>query len=660
MGPEHDYPIRPVLFTEVRLSDGFWAPRIETNRKTTIPYAFRQCEETGRIANFALAAGLAKGEHRGEYPFDDTDPYKVLEGASYALAIRRDAGLDRYLDKLIAVIAAAQEPDGYLYTARTNRARHLARWIGPARWVRERGSHELYNAGHLYEAAAAHYEATGKRTLLAVALKNADLVGRVFGPGKRCVPPGHQVIEMGLAKLYRATGESKYLALAEFFLDQRGKRSHGRKKWGEYSQDHVPVLRQRKAVGHAVRATYLYSGMADVAALYGRKDYARALDILWDNVVRSKLYLTGGVGARGDGEAFGGDYELPNASAYSETCAAIGHVYWNHRMFLLHGDAKYVDVMERTLYNGFLSGVSLDGMRFFYPNVLESHGQHERSPWFGCACCPSNVARFIASLPGYVYAARGEDVFVNLFVAGRGRIDLAGGAVQVAQETRYPWDGKVRLTIRPARAGREFAVHVRIPGWARNRPVPSDLYRYVGTSDAQPRLRVNGRAADAEIVRGYACLRRPWRRGDVIELDLPMPVRRVLCHDKVAENRGKVAIERGPIVYCAEAADQPDGRVLDLVLADREPLKAEWRGDLLGGVAVIRGMASAVGRTPVGGIARPKRRRFTAIPYYAWAHRGKGEMAVWIARMPEEQRGTKAGPRKAAKTQRKEESQQKR
>ena len=620
---ERDYPIRPVPFTAVKLIDAFWAPRIETNREVTIPYAFGKCEQTGRIDNFAIAGGLMEGEHRGDFPFDDTDPYKILEGASYCLRVRPDPSLERYLDDLIAKIAAAQEEDGYLFTCRTNGCERLKNWFGEERWANLGGSHELYNMGHLYEATAAHYQATGRRNLLAVALKNADFLCETFGPGKLEKAPGHQVIEMGLVRLYRITGEEKYLRLAKFFLDTRGP--------GEtsYHQSHEKPYNQSEAVGHAVRASYMYCGMADVAAMTGDERYLHAIDRIWEDVVGRKLYLTGGIGATGQGEAFGEAYELPNETAYCETCAAIGNVMWNHRVFLFHGDAKYIDVLERTLYNALISGVSLGGDRFFYPNPLASRGQHQRSPWFGCACCPGNITRFIASVPGYIYAHADDRLYVNLFAEGESTVEMDGRAVTITQETEYPWHGRVRLTVDPEPVGR-FALRIRIPGWARGQVVPSDLYRYSRSETQNVRLRVNGERCDLTLDKGYACLERDWRKGDVIELRLPMPIRRVVAHEKVEADRGRIALERGPIVYCAEWPDN-DGQVLNLVLPSDGQLKAQRRNDLLGGVTILRGRATALYFADDGQTLRRTERDFTAIPYYAWAHRGPGEMAVWLA-----------------------------
>ncbi len=627
-----DYPFQPVPFTAVKINDAFWAPRIEINRTVTIPHAFQKCEETGRVDNFAIAGGQKEGEQSGIYPFDDTDIYKTLEGASYALMGEPNPEMDKYLDDLIALVAAAQEEDGYIYTARTNKAERMKSWFGEERWANLSRSHELYNAGHLYEAATAHYQATGKRSLLNIALKNAALVNQEFGSGRRQEPPGHQVIEIGLVKLYRVTGDNKYLDLAKFFLDVRGKPLNGRDLGGEYNQDHAPVTEQDEAVGHAVRASYMYSGMADIAALMGDDDYLEAIDRIWENVVSKKLYLTGGIGADPSGEAFGNNYELPNMSAYNETCAAIGNVYWNHRLFLLHGEAKYIDVLERILYNGLLSGISLDGTRFFYPNALESVGQHERSPWFGCACCPGNITRFIASVPGYIYAHKDGNLYVNLYVANEATVDLKKGSVQITQETRYPWDGVVRIGLTPQTNNNKFAVNLRIPGWAQNKPVPSDLYRYLDPEEQEITLNVNGDPVTFGKEKGYARIDRAWEPGDVIELAIPMPVRRVKAHENVEADRGKVALERGPLVFCVEWPDSPDGHVRNFLLKDDSPLKTEFRPELLGGLQVIMGTVGAYKVIDEDGSVEKSPKDFVAIPYYAWAHRGKGEMAVWLAR----------------------------
>jgi DUF1680 family protein len=619
-----DYPIKPVTSTKVNISDEFWAPRVETNRKITIPYGFKKCEETGRIDNFAIAGGLIKGQHSGDFPFDDTDPYKIIEGASYSLSVHPDAELDKYLDDLIAKIAAAQEEDGYLYTCRTNKYERLKNWFGETRWSNLDGSHELYNAGHLYEAAAAHYLATGKRTLLDIAIKNADFLCKEFGPGKLQKWPGHQIVEMGLVKLYRVTGDEKYLNLAKFFLDVRGPGG------GEYSQSHKKVIEQDEAVGHAVRAVYMYSGMVDVAQLSGEKAYLDASEKIWDNVVGKKLYITGGIGATGQWEGFGKNYDLPNATAYCETCASIGNVFWNHRMFLATADAKYIDVLERTLYNALISGVSLSGDTFFYPNPLESRGQYQRSPWFSCACCPSNIARFVPQVPGYIYAVQENKIYVNLFVDNSTTLETDNNIVQLTQETKYPWDGKVKITVEPKHHA-EFAIYVRIPGWTQNKPVPSDLYNYLADTKSQVSLRINGRDVPVKTEKGYVRIDRNWKKGDVIELNLPMQIRRVIANNKVAADIGRVVLERGPIVYCAEGVDN-SGHVLNLLLPNDTELKTEYRKDLLNGVTVIRGKAIALNYNKDLKSIGKKEQEFTAVPYYAWAHRGAGEMAVWLAR----------------------------
>ena len=624
-----DYTYRPVPFTSVEVTDLFWRPRIDTNRGVTIPFAFGHCETTGRIDNFRIAGGLIEGAWKGDFGFDDTDVTKIIEGASYGLHVQPDAERDAYLDTVISYIAAAQEDDGYLYTLYT--ARHTTDRFGKVicgpkehRWDNLASSHEFYNAGHMYEAGVAHYLATGKRDLLDVCIRNADLICAVFGPDGRVDPPGHQEIELGLVKLYRVTGDERYLLQAKLLLDRRGRNGDTRRLYGDYAQDHLPVTEQGEAVGHAVRANYMYAAMADVAALTGDRAYLDAIDRVWDNVVSRKLYLTGGTGARKEGEAYGDDYELPNLTAYAETCAAIANVYWNHRMFALHGDAKYIDVMERSLYNGVISGVSFDGKGFFYPNPLASNGEHERSPWFGCACCPSNMTRFIASVGGYIYAVRDGAVYVNLYVEGEATIETQDQRVTLEQETRYPWDGRVTIRVAPQRPGRTFALHLRIPGWARNEVVPSDLYRFADGDSSAVRLRVGEQDVDVprHMQRGYVVIERAWEAGDRIVLDLPMPARRVLAHESVEADRGRVALQRGPIVFCVEHPDVPGGRVHQLVLPDDAALATEFRAGLLHGVQVIT--ADAAG--PDGPV------KLTAIPYFAWAHRGKGEMAVWLAR----------------------------
>jgi len=556
--------LRAVAFTDVVIADEFWAPRMETNRKVTVPYDFKKCEETGRIDNFAKAGGLMEGKFEGIY-FNDSDLYKVIEGAAYSLSVRTpqekshpDPELEKYVDGVIEKIAAAQWEDGYLYTFYSLPGRQPEK-----RWTDVHYKHELYCAGHFFEGAVAYYQATGKRKILDVAIRLADYIDSVFGPDKKHDVPGHEEIEIGLVKLYRVTGDEKYLALAKFFLDERGQ-SERRKIYGEYSQGHKPVVEQDTAVGHAVRAGYLYSGMADVASLTGDDGYVEALERIWWDVVSKKLYITGGVGARHGGESFGKDYELPNKTAYCESCAAIANAMWNHRMFLLGGDAKYIDVLERVIYNGFLSGISLSGDKFFYPNPLASDGDYQRSPWFGCACCPTNIVRFMPSLPGYAYAQQGNVLYVNLFIGGSATIKMDNNTVRLEQQTRYPWDGDVKITVEPKRSG-ELTICVRIPGWAQNEPVPSDLYRFLNESSEKVTLKVNGESVDLNIDKGFASINRRWEKGDTIELGLPMPIRRVVSHPNVKDNAGRTAVQRGPVVYCFEGVDNPQG-VARLVL----------------------------------------------------------------------------------------------
>jgi DUF1680 family protein len=637
---QRDYPVKPVPFTAVHVNDGFWAPRIETNRTVTIPFAFGKDEETGRVDNFIRAAKALRGEpfenkRYPPYPFDDTDVYKVIEGASYTLSVHPDPKLDAYIDGLIEKVAAAQEKDGYLYTARTINPLDPHPWSGRERWVLEGvNSHELYDLGHLYEAAAAHYAATGKRTLLDIALRTANLLCDTFGPGKREIWPGHQIVEMGLAKLYRVTGDARYLNLAKFMLDVRGPQSKEQGAGNPYVQAQMRVADQTEAVtgGHAVRAVYMYSGMADVGALTGDMSYVNAIDKIWDNVASKKLHITGGIGARAAGESFGADYELPNRSAYNETCAAVGNDYWNQRLFLLHADSKYIDVMERTLYNGLISGVSLDGKTFFYENPLEATGfagKDQRSPWFGVACCPGNITRFMASVPGYVYAQRDDSIWVNLYVGNSADIKLDNGrTVQMTQQTRYPWDGAVKMTVNPDQAA-PLTIHVRIPGWARNLPVASDLYRFTDRNTEPVVLKVNGKPVPLTLDKGYVSLARTWKKGDTIELTMPMPVRRIAANEQVAADRGRVAIQRGPIVFAAEWPDNPDMKVRSVLLPDGSKLAAAFRPNLLNGVEVVTGKVESLAYDAQGKVVK-RERDLTMIPYNAWANRGRGQMIVWL------------------------------
>lgn len=621
-----DYPIKPAPFTQVAITDNFWRPRIETAIKITIPYDFEKCEETGRIDNFAKAGGLMPGPHEGIF-YNDSDVFKVVEGAAYALQVAPNAELDSYLDALIEKFAAAQEADGYLYTARTIDPANPPEPSGPERWSNLRVNHELYNVGHMYEAAIAHYEATGKRNFLDVAIKNADLIDAVFGPDKLRDVPGHQEIELALVRLYRVTGDARYLRLAKFFLDERG-RANGRQIYGSYCQDHLPVTQQREALGHAVRAGYMYAGMTDIAAATGDADYAAASEALWDNVVGKKLALTGGIGARHEGEAFGEDYELPNLTAYNETCAAQANILWNQRLFLLTGEAKYIDILERSLYNGFLAGIGMDGRSFYYVNPLACDGVYQfnrdekmtRQPWYGTSCCPTNIVRLLPSLSGYVYAVGEREIFVNLYVASKVETSLAGANITIEQETDYPWDGDIDINLTVAQPA-TFALRLRIPSFAQGKPLPSSLYRYLDDCGETVALTVDGEELSVELRDGYIEISRRWSGLSRISLRLPMPIRRVLAHQAVADLEGMVALERGPLVYALEEED--NGRVLDLALSDSSPLTITREPNLLGGITSISGEAQAPNGAP---------RAFTAVPYYAWGHRGAGEMTVWLLR----------------------------
>lgn len=624
----HDggYPITPVPFTSVKVTDSFWGQRLKASREVTIPLAFSKCEETGRYENFVKAAHPNSDYKVEGFSFDDTDVYKTIEGASYSMQTYPDKKLDKYIDSVLTIVAAAQEPDGYLYTARTMNPQHPHEWAGSRRWEKvEELSHEFYNLGHMVEGAVAHYQATGKRNFLDIAIKYADCVEKAIGdkPGQLVLVPGHQIAEMALCKLYLATGQQKYLDLAKFFLDKRG---HTARK-DAYSQAHKPVLEQDEAVGHAVRAAYMYSGMADVAALTGDTGYVHAIDRIWENVAAKKLYLTGGIGATNEGEAFGKNYELPNLTAYCETCAAIGNVYWNYRLFLLHGESKYYDVLERTLYNGLISGVSLDGGGFFYPNPLESTGQHQRQPWFGCACCPSNICRFIPSLPGYVYAVHDKDVYVNLFMSNTSDLKVNGKSLQLAQSTEYPWNGDIRLNVTP-KGKQDFTLKIRIPGWVRGEVVPSDLYTFSDGKQLGYSIKVNGEAVDSGLEKGYFSISRQWKKGDVVEVHFDMEPRTVKANAKVEADRGRVAVERGPVVYCAEWPDN-DFSVLGVLVNRKPEFTLERKPDLLHGINEIKTSAQTLDYDASGRLT-VKDVMLTLIPYYAWAHRGKGEMAVWL------------------------------
>jgi DUF1680 family protein len=672
------YPFTQVPFTSVKIAPNtFWGDRIQAAREVTIPLAFSKCESEHRYKNFEMAAyTLQHPGHPGlqtpewdvakfmGFSFDDTDVYKTIEGASYVLQTYPDKKLKAYIDSVLDVVGAAQEPDGYLYTARTINPEHPHGWSGKKRWVLEDMlSHELYNLGHMVDAACAHYQATGSTKFLDIARRYADCVIREVGPnpGQACVVPGHQIAEMALARLYvllsslplpkgEQEGVRKYLDEAKFLLDYRGKT--GRRDL--YSQSDKPVTEQTEAWGHAVRAGYMYAGMADVAALLGDSSYIKAIDTIYENIVSRKYYLTGGVGARHGGEAFGADYELPNLTAYNETCAAISMVYLFERMFLLHGEAKYIDCLERTLYNGVISGMSVDGGRFFYPNPLSSDGRYRfnadgtltRQPWFGCACCPSNLCRFIASMQGYVYGVRDNNLYVNLFAANTATINLGGKNVTLRQETDYPWNGDIRLTVGQNKAGL-FTMKIRIPGWVKGQVVPSDLYRYSNEVQQGYTITLNGQAVMKDGSQpqpgadGYISLTRRWKKGDVVSIHFDMPVRTVVANPRVSDDRGRIAVERGPLVYCAEGADNeginPHHLLLGKVDNGKWTVESGYAIENKEGdgktfqVTAITAPAQEASITSDGRLAA-KDVTVRLIPYYAWNHRGAGRMDVWLAR----------------------------
>lgn len=618
-----DYLIKPVNFSYVTLTDNFMQTRVDTNRINTITYAFEMCRKTGRIENFEIAGGIKKGKFCSKYPFDDSDVYKIIEGASYTLADNYNKELDQFLDSLIQKIAMAQQKDGYLETWRAiDPNSPLADWWGSAaRWSGLQGGHELYNLGHLYEAAVAHYQATGKRSLLEIALKSADLITRVFGPGKKIGVPGHEEVEIGLMKLYRVTEDQKYLNLAKFFIDERGD-STNRKIWGEYQQDHMPVKNQREAVGHAVRAGYLYSAMADLTALTGDTTYLPALEAIWNDIVKHKLYITGGVGSKSDGEAFGKPYELPNASAYAETCAAISMVLWNHRMFLLTGNSKYYDFLEETLYNGLLSGIGLNGENFFYQNPLEydgvnafNEGTTSRQPWFSCACCPSNLARFIPQIPGLIYAVTDNLIYINLYISNKAIIQVHNYKVHLQMTSGYPWNGDSNIKINVS-GTKDLIFGFRVPSWVKGNTVDNDLYHIINYNTGSFEINVNNKPIVYSMKNGYALISRKWAQGDIINVHFTIKPDLVQSNDSVADDKNKIAVELGPLLYCAEGQDNgPDFK--ELYIDNKSQLNPMEDYKMGMHFKKIE-------------IDHPDLTKLILIPYSLWANRGLAPMKVWI------------------------------
>jgi len=605
--------LKPVPIGAVRMTDEFWAARLRQMREVTLPSQYELMEETGRIDNFRRASGKIKGEFKGIY-FNDSDVYKWIEGCAYSLAYERAPKIEEMADKVIDEIAAAQREDGYLNTFYTFEK-------GEERWSNLRDMHELYCAGHLFHAAVAYHRATGRRKLLDVAIRFADHIYETFGPDKRPGTPGHPQIEMALVELYRETGDRRYLELSQFFVDQRGRGVIG---GSPYHIDHKPFRELDEVVGHAVRSIYLNCGAADIYMETGENALMETLERLWHNMTQRRMYVTGGVGARHQGEAFGGDYELPNEHAYAETCAAVANAMWNWRMLLASGEEKFADVMELTIYNGALSGISLDGKCYFYVNPLSDRGEHRRQRWFGCACCPPNIIRLIGAVPGEIYSTSQGGIWVHLYASNTAEISLDRNRIRLTQRTRYPWDGEVEITIEPE-SEPEFSLMLRVPGWCDGADIS-----------------VNGQKIASDVQPGrYFELKRSWRKGDKVELSIPMRVQMLTAHPRVESSWNRIAFKRGPIIFCLEHEDNPGFDVWCAgIRVNSEPI-AEFRPDLLGGVMTVKcdGIASEMGiwedklYLPIGSVSQTERPvRITAIPYYAWANRDPGPMTVWMNR----------------------------
>ena len=633
--------IIPVPFNEVTLTGGFWGERMQTELDVTLPFSLVQAgpaiEQLQGGADFLEGRGGQSISNNGPL---SSDLYKIMEGAAYSLMLKPDPELEAKMDSLIDIIGRAQQKDGYLFVCHTCGCFDPF-WVGDKPYSKVVYSHELYNVGHLYEAAAAYYQATGKRTLLDIAIKNARHVNRVFFEGDPAYndgkpvmqAPGHEEIELALCKLYRVTGDRLYLDMAKKFLDIRGVtyRPEGDGFMSPfYAQQHAPVAEQTEPVGHAVRAVYLYTAMAMVDALTGERHYAKALDAIWNNLVSTRIYITGGLGAQASIEGFGPAYELPNKTAYSETCAAVGNVFFNQGMFLGSGDARYLDIAEISLFNNALAGISLTGDRFFYVNPLEADGEHRfnhglggRAPWFGCACCPPNISRMILQVPGYMYAYSKNRLYLTLYGNSRTTVSMDGIRVGIDQTSDYPFDGKVRMTLTPEKRT-TFGLCLRIPTWSTGREfMPGGLYPYRNTEKYSVTIRVNGKTVDYDMDNGFAVVKRMWKNGDIVELELPMPVRRTSCDPRVKENVGTTAVTRGPLVYCAEGTDNGVVQQLNLI-SDETRTQLITEGPLENITQIkIRGVRTDAGdRTPT---------EITLIPYYTWNNRGDNQtMRVWI------------------------------
>jgi uncharacterized protein len=619
--------LEPINFSQVTITDSFWKPTMDKVATATIQACVYQTEvKTPRIKNFEKVARNKNEKHEGIF-YDDSDVFKALEAIAYSLKNHPDAELEKKADEWIDKIAAAQLTDGYINTY-YSLGRMDERWS-------DMSMHEDYNGGHLIEAAVAYFNSTGKRKLLDVAIKFADHFDSLFGPGKKHWVTGHQELELALVKLYKTTNDKKYLTLSHWLLEERGHKLAKGYTWTDwkdtaYAQDVVPVREQKEITGHAVRAMYMYTGAADVAALVGDEGYMKAMNTVWDDVVHRNMYITGGIGSSGNNEGFSIDYDLPNEQAYCETCASVGMVFWNQRMNLLTGDSKFIDVLERSLYNGARDGLSLSGDRFFYGNPLASNGRHFRREWFGTACCPANIARLVASLGDYIYGASDKGLWINLFVGSNTVAKIGKLEVPLAMETNYPWDGNVKLTIQP-KSKAKFAMNVRIPGWAQGQAVPGDLYVFEDKTSTTFTLNVNGKPANYTMENGYAVINREWKKGDVVELNLPMEVKRIVARKEVKQDEERVALQRGPIVYCVEGADN-NGQAWNLTLPDKANFQVAFKKDMLEGVTTIQFEAPTLQIAADGQSVKTENKTITAIPYYAWANRGQNPMQVWLPR----------------------------
>jgi DUF1680 family protein len=617
--------IEPVNFSKVMITDNFWKPKLDEVATTTLNACIYQTEvATPRIRNFEKVARKKGEKHEGIF-YDDSDVFKALEAIAYSLKNRPDSALMKKADEWIAKIAEAQLPDGYLNTYYTLTGLDK-------RWT-EMSMHEDYNGGHMIEAAVAYYDATGKRKFLDVSIKWANHFNDLFGPGKKHWVTGHQELELALVKLYRVTQDKKYLDLAHWLLEERGRKLAYGYTWTEwkdtgYAQDLVPVRDQKEITGHAVRAMYLYTGVADVAALTGDQGYIRAMRTVWEDVVYRNMYITGGIGSAGSNEGFTTDFDLPNEQAYCETCASVGMVFWNQRMNSLSGDAEYADILERSLYNGALDGLSLKGDRFFYGNPLASMGKNGRREWFGTACCPANIARLVESIGNYIYSASDNGIWINLFVGNKTTIPVSNNNISLTMTGNYPWEGNITINVDPAKKIKT-AIRIRIPGWARNIAVPGGLYSFADSSSATTKILVNRKEIPYSIDKGYATIEREWKKGDIIALQLPMVVRKISARPEVNADNERMALQRGPLVYCVEGADN-GGKAWNIILPRDISLHAETGNILDEPVMLLKGNMSVITITDNGQNIRTEQKTVTAIPYYTWCNRGSNEMQVWL------------------------------